>query len=175
MNTLLAVFLIASIGYLLGSVKICGLSLGTSAVSLVALVFGHFGIEIPAIVRNIGLAMFVASVGMIAGPVFFRNFKKKIYAFSVLGILIVVIAALFTLLLGKIMNVEFDLAIGIFTGALTSTPGLAAATEATSSVMAAKGIELLHYQRSAMALHILSVLSALYYLSKYIQRLKGVT
>lgn len=140
MNSLLSIFLIAVLGYLLGAIPIKGLSLGTSGVLLVALVFGHFGVEIPAIVRNFGLAVFVGSVGMIAGPVFFRNFKKKIYAFLVLGIFIVVCGAAVTIGFGKLMNVSFDLAIGIFTGALTSTPGLAAATEATTSVMLAKGM-----------------------------------
>ena len=139
MSSLLAIFLIAVIGYLIGAISIKGLSLGTSGVLLVALVFGHFGVEIPSIVKNLGLALFVGSVGMIAGPVFFRNFKKKVYAFLILGIFIVVTGALTTVLAGKLMNVSFDLAIGIFTGALTSTPGLAAATEATNAVLAAQG------------------------------------
>ena len=73
MDSFLAIFLILLLGYLLGSVKIKGLSLGTSGILLVALVFGHFGVEIPSVVRNFGLAIFVGSVGMIAGPVFFRN------------------------------------------------------------------------------------------------------
>lgn len=141
MNSLLAIFLIAVLGYLLGAISIKGLSLGTSGVLLVALVFGHFGVEIPAIVRNLGLAIFVGSVGMIAGPVFFRNFKKRIYAFLVLGVFIVACGAVVTFGLAKLMNVRFDLAIGIFTGALTSTPGLATAAEATASVMLAKGME----------------------------------
>lgn len=140
MSALLAVFLIALLGYLLGAVSIRGLSLGTSGVLLVALVFGHFGVEIPAIIKNFGLALFVGSVGLIAGPVFFRNFKKKVYAFLILGVFIVVSGALLTIGLGKLMNVEFDLAIGIFTGALTSTPGLAAATEATNAVYEARGM-----------------------------------
>lgn len=141
MDSFLAIFLILLLGYLLGSVKIKGLSLGTSGILLVALVFGHFGVEIPAVVRNFGLAIFVGSVGMIAGPVFFRNFKKKVYAFLTLGVMIVVVGGLVTVGLGKLLNVSFDLSIGIYTGALTSTPGLAAATEATSSVLAAKGME----------------------------------
>lgn len=139
MDSLLAIFLIAVIGYLLGAVKIKGLSLGTSGVLIVALVFGHFGVEIPAVVRNFGLVLFVGAVGMIAGPVFFRNFKKKVYAFLIMGVLIVVVGALSTVIAGKALNVRFDLAIGIFTGALTSTPGLAAATEATTAVLAAQG------------------------------------
>ena len=76
MNSLLAIFLIITLGYFLGSVSVKGLSLGTSGILIIALVFGHFGVEIPAIVKNFGLALFVGTVGMIAGPVFFRNFKK---------------------------------------------------------------------------------------------------
>lgn len=50
-NTLMMVFLIAVIGYLVGSIKIKGLELGTAGILLVALVFGHFGVEIPSLVR----------------------------------------------------------------------------------------------------------------------------
>ena len=135
MSAILSVFLIAALGYLLGSVRVKGLSLGTSGVLIVALVFGHFGFAVPAIVRNFGLALFVGSVGLIAGPVFFRNFKKKVYAFLLLGVLIVLLGSLLTLLLGKLFRIPFDLAIGMFTGALTSTPGLATATEATESIL----------------------------------------
>lgn len=77
MDSLLTIFIIAVLGYLLGSISIKGLSLGTSGVLLVALVFGHFGFEIPAIVRNFGLALFVGSVGLIAGPVFSEISRRK--------------------------------------------------------------------------------------------------
>ena len=139
MNSLLAIFLIITLGYFLGSVSVKGLSLGTSGILIIALVFGHFGVEIPAIVKNFGLALFVGTVGMIAGPVFFRNFKKGVYAFLTLGMCIVVCGGGITMLLAKLMDIRFDLAIGIFTGALTSTPGLAAATEATNAAFAANG------------------------------------
>ena len=139
MNSLLAIFLIIVLGYLLGSVSVKGLSLGTSGILLVALVFGHFGVVIPPVVKNTGLAFFVSSVGMIAGPVFFRNFRKEGRAFLTLGVMIPTIGALVTVALGKLLGVRFDLSIGIFTGALTSTPGLAAATEASSAVLAARG------------------------------------
>ena len=65
-NTLMMVFLIAVIGYLVGSIKVCGLELGTAGILLVALVFGHFGVEIPSLVQNLGLICFVTSVGFIA-------------------------------------------------------------------------------------------------------------
>lgn len=66
LNPLLALFLIAALGYLIGAIKIKGIELGTAGVLLVALVFGHFGCEMPALIRNVGLALFVTSVGFIA-------------------------------------------------------------------------------------------------------------
>ena len=59
MTDLLAIFLIISAGYLLGRIRIKGVDLGTAGVLLVALVFGHFGVEIPSIVQNFGLVCFV--------------------------------------------------------------------------------------------------------------------
>ncbi|MGI6333998.1 MAG: permease [Saccharofermentanales bacterium] len=139
MSTIVYIFIIAALGYLLGSLSIKGLNLGTSGVLLVALVFGHFGVEIPVIVRNLGLALFVGAVGLIAGPVFFRNLKKKVYVYMALGIMIVLSASVFTLLIGKLLKIPAALAIGVFTGALTSTPGLAAALEATGDSLASVG------------------------------------
>jgi putative transport protein len=133
------IFLIAALGYLLGSITVKGMSLGTSGVLLVALVFGHFGVEIPGVVRNYGLVLFVGSVGLIAGPVFFRNFKQKVYVYLILGVFTVFIGAVTTLLLGKAFEIPSALAIGLFNGALTSTPGLAAALEATGDPMASLG------------------------------------
>ena len=62
MNTLLALFVIAALGYFVGGIKIKGIELGTAGVLLVALVFGHFGVEIPSIIRNFGLACFGKSM-----------------------------------------------------------------------------------------------------------------
>lgn len=51
-STLLMVFLIAVLGYLVGSIKVCGLDLGTAGILLVALVFGHLGVSVPGLVRG---------------------------------------------------------------------------------------------------------------------------
>lgn len=134
-STVTYVFLIAALGYLLGAVRFKNISLGTSGVLLTALVFGHFGIELPSFVRNFGLAIFVGSVGLMAGPVFVRNLRAKVYAYMLLAVGIVFCGAAVTLLLGKLLQVPFDLSIGMFTGAMTSTPGLAAAIDATEMIL----------------------------------------
>ena len=138
-NTLMMVFLIAVIGYLVGSIKICGLELGTAGILLVALVFGHFGVEIPDLVRELGLICFVTSVGFIAGPKFFRNFKSNAASYILLGIMVIAAGALVCVAVIKVFGIPTDISGGMMTGALTSTPGLAAALEATGSDAASVG------------------------------------
>ena len=133
---LMTVFLIGVIGYLVGSVSIKGISLGTAGVLLVALVFGHFGFTINAAVRNIGLVLFVASVGFIAGPKFFRNMKQNFKSYCLLGFAVIFAGGLSAIAIILITGIEPALAVGLLTGALTSTPGLAAAQEAAGELAA---------------------------------------
>ena len=134
MNSLLAVFLIASLGYFVGGIRIKGIELGTAGVLLVALVFGHFGVEIPSIIRNFGLATFVCSVGFIAGPKFFRDFKTNAASYILLGFLIILSGGICAVLISLIGGIRPELSVGLLTGALTSTPGLAAAQEAAGEL-----------------------------------------
>lgn len=139
MDSLMIMFLIAVLGYGLGRITIKGLSLGTSGVLIIALVFGHFNLEVPAVIRNIGLVSFVTAVGFIAGPKFFSNFKKKAMSFVLLGIAVILAGAVSCVAVMKLGGIPCDLAVGMMSGALTSTPGLAAAIEATGSDMASIG------------------------------------
>ena len=134
MDTLLTIFLIAALGYALGGIRIKGVELGTAGVLLVALVFGHFGAEIPAVVRNFGLASFVTGVGFIAGPKFFRDFKHNATSYILLGFVIILVGALCAATASKWFGVSPELAVGLMTGALTSTPGLAAAQDAAGEL-----------------------------------------
>lgn len=138
-NTLMIVFLVAFLGYLVGSIKIRGVELGTAGVLLVALVFGHFGFEVPDLVRELGLICFVTSVGFIAGPKFFRNFKINAKSYILLGVIIIAAGALTTSAIIMIAGVPTDICVGMMSGALTSTPGLAAAIDATGSSNASVG------------------------------------
>ena len=138
-NTLMIVFTVAVLGYLVGSIKISGIELGTAGILLVALVFGHFGIEVPDMVRELGLICFVTSVGFIAGPKFFRNFKLNAKSYILLGLIIIAAGALTCTAIIKVFRVPTDVSVGMMAGALTSTPGLAAALEATGSDAASVG------------------------------------
>ena len=135
-NPLMTIFLVGTLGYLVGSVSIKGISLGTAGVLLVALVFGHFGFTINSAVRNIGLVLFVCSVGFIAGPKFFRNMKQNFKSYCLLGAVIILSGGLCAALVTLLFKVPAELTVGLLTGALTSTPGLAAAQEAAGEMAA---------------------------------------
>lgn len=139
MSTLKVVFLVLALGYFLGRFKIKGLSLGTSGIILVALVFGHFGLSIPKEIQSFGLICFVTAVGFIAGPVFFRNFKRKAFSYIVLGIVITLTGAIVCAAAIKLFRIPTALSAGLMCGALTSTPGLAAALEASGDAVTSVG------------------------------------
>ena len=72
-----SVFLIVALGFMLGRIKIAGLSLDVSAVIFIALAFGHWGVSIPKELGNFGLVLFIFTIGIQAGPGFFHSFRSK--------------------------------------------------------------------------------------------------
>ena len=128
-NPLFALFIVICTGLLLGSVKVKGLSLGSSGVLFTGLLCGHLGFTLPGSVGTIGLVLFVYCVGISAGGRFFGALAREGAVLAKLGIFIVGLGALITWACHHWMKIPADLAVGIFAGALTSTPALAAATE----------------------------------------------
>ena len=134
-----ALFSIVALGFILGRIKIFGLSLDVSAVIFVALVFGHFGVVIPKDFQTLGLVLFIFTIGIQAGPGFFESFKKDGRELAIFATLLILSAGILTLTMISVFNIDKNIAIGLFTGALTSTPGLAAAIDYTGSPLASIG------------------------------------
>ena len=148
---MLCLFAVIAVGYLLGRITIKGINLGTAGVFIIALVFGcifykdlaaaltvkeqTFVSEALKIVENIGLMFFVTAVGFIAGPGFVANFKKNFKSYILLGLVIIVAGGLTCvgcILIGRnateLSNNELTaMMVGLFSGALTSTPAFSAA------------------------------------------------
>lgn len=122
-------FLILAGGCWLGQLSLRGISLGTVGVLFTALAFGHFGFQIPKEVRDLGLLLFVYAVGLQAGPRFFRAFRRQGMQFLLIGAISVFASAISTVLIARLWNVNAELATGLYTGAVTNTPALAAAID----------------------------------------------
>lgn len=150
LSTIFFIFVIATLGYLIGGISIKGISLGTAGVLLVALAFGIVANFLPSftvgektislfnagiksnfgLVSNLGTAMFVTAVGLIAGPKFFRTFNRKSLAYVCMGVVVIFVGALTAVVCFMLdKNLSMDMAVGLLTGGLTSTPGLSAAKE----------------------------------------------
>ena len=138
-NPLLLIFLIAALGYALGRIQIAGVSLGSAGILIVALIFGHFGYEVPGFLQNFGLVCFVTAVGFIAGPGFFHNFAGNAKAYVMIGAVIILTGVAACLGVLALTGLQPELALGLLSGSLTTTPGLAAALEATGSDLVSVG------------------------------------
>ncbi|MHC0036979.1 aspartate:alanine exchanger family transporter [Pseudoneobacillus sp. C159] len=138
-NQLFLLFVILTLGSVFGALSVKGLSLGSSGVLLVAMVFGHFGYQVSNAIQQLGLALFIVAVGLQAGPRFFRMMRTNGIVFGIIGLLIVLVAALVTIVVAKLFDFSPALSIGLMTGALTSTPGLASAIHATNDPIVSVG------------------------------------
>ena len=150
LSFIFVVFAIGAIGYLLGAIKIKGIELGTAGVLLVALIWGIIIKFVPSfhigekeiflfsdkiksnfnLVSNIGTALFVTAVGLIAGPKFFRSFNKSTLSYILIGVIIILIGAVTAAVIALLdKNCSKAMAVGLLTGGLTSTPGFSAGKE----------------------------------------------
>ena len=131
-----SVFLIVALGFMLGRIKIAGLSLDVSAVIFIALAFGHWGVSIPKELGNFGLVLFIFTIGIQAGPGFFHSFRSKGKTLILITLLIVASACLTGVGLKYLFGIDTPSLVGLIAGALTSTPGLAVAIDSTQSPLA---------------------------------------
>lgn len=156
MNPFVLLFLTVAIGLGLGEIKIRKISLGSSGALFVGLLFGWIisrigesvldkgqdasGYEaaakmldngvINSILFTAALVVFVAAVGLLAGKDIGIVIKKYGITFIIIGIIITFIGAGTTYMASTFIKDSNPYeVVGIYTGALTSSPGLAAALE----------------------------------------------
>ncbi len=167
------VFGVLFFGYAIGRITIKGVSLGDAGVFVVALLFGalfytqlegqlkigdvNYAENALTILENLGLILFVTSVGFIAGPKFFGNMKKNFKSYVLLGFIIILfggLAAVACIYMGRAIGfggaIETSegftaMIVGLLSGSLTSTPAFSAAKatvapEYTSLVSVGHGI-----------------------------------
>ncbi len=126
-NPMLLLFIVASLGYLLGSIKIKGIGLGVSAILFVGLFFGSLNanLQIPNTIFQLGIILFVYSIGLSSGPAFFGSFKQnglRDFLF-ILGMLL--LSGLICVLVAYLFGFDAATITGLYAGSTTNTPALA--------------------------------------------------
>ncbi len=155
---LFVVFAVLAVGYALGRITIKGVSLGDAGVFIIALLAGALfftvgdaglifaGSSKPydfnsglSLIESLGLVLFVTSVGFIAGPKFFGNFKRNFKSYVLLGLIIIIaggLAAAACIGMGEVIGYGGSIKdqdgfvamiVGLLSGSLTSTPAFSAA------------------------------------------------
>ncbi len=161
---LFVVFGVLLVGYALGRITVKGISLGDAGVFIIALLAGALfftmnenglifaGSSKPydfssglSIIEALGLVLFVTSVGYIAGPKFFGNFKKNFKSYVLLGLVIILaggLAAAGCIMAGEWLGYGASIQdqdgfvamiVGLLSGSLTSTPAFSAAKETVAA------------------------------------------
>jgi putative transport protein len=170
LEQLFILFAILAIGYSLGRVSIKGISLGTAGVLFAALVFGHFGQSVPHEIMELGLLLFVYAVGLQAGPRFFRTFRRQGLRFVIIGLVTVTAGALLTIGVALLLDLPFDLASGLYTGAMTCTPALAAAIDVAERFVPGHSAELSVGYGMAYPFSMIAVVLLMQFLPKLLRR-----
>jgi putative transport protein len=136
-NSLLLLFIVIGLGYLIGNIRIFGIPAGpTIGVLLAGLFFGHYELSISPGVGTFGFALFIFSVGIQAGPSFFSAFREDGPKYILLAALVAVCGFVLAWAISRALGLENGFDAGLLAGALTSTPTLAGAQDAVRSGLA---------------------------------------
>jgi putative transport protein len=140
-NPFVFLFLSLAIGYPLGRITVKGVSLGTTAGTLIVGValaltsFSVYGLKIeePGLVSDIFLMMFMYAIGMKVGPQFFSGLARGGLDFVVIGLIVVFSNFAIVVVGAKLLGLEPGYAAGIISGSYTVTAVMGVAQSAISS------------------------------------------
>lgn len=131
-NPLLLLFLVVGVGAALGQVRVAGIALGPAAALFVGLAVSATDDRLantPLIVPQIGLALFVYTVGLASGPSFLAELRRG-GAWVLLGVALLLGAvALMVAGVAVLFDLDAGARSGLFAGSLTNTPALSAAID----------------------------------------------
>ncbi len=138
-STLMLYSFVIAAGIYIGKLRIFGVSLGVTFVLFVGILMGHFGYivdsDVLKFVREFGLILFIFSIGLQVGPGFFSSFKKGGMRLNFLAVLVIALNVAIVLAIYFFGNIhDISALVGVMSGAVTNTPGLAAAQQAVSQM-----------------------------------------
>src|SRR5204863_3473245 len=125
-------FTVAGLGYLLGKIQLGGFGLGVSAVLFVGIAVGSLDptLRLPEVVHLFGLVTFVYVIGLGSAPDFFASLRRRGLQAAGLALGAVLLAAVLIAMIAPHIGLSPATAAGLFAGATTNTPALAAVIDA---------------------------------------------
>ncbi|HSA95093.1 MAG TPA: putative transporter [Acidobacteriota bacterium] len=137
-HALFVLCLVTVLGMVVGRIRLMSFRLGVAGILFVGLVFGHFGVSLDPVMRefarDLGLILFVYSFGQEVGPGLLSSLKKQGGVLNMLAASHVLMGGLVALLLHAWGGIPLPAAAGLFSGATTNTPSLAAVQQSLKLV-----------------------------------------
>ena len=133
-HSIFVLALAIAIGIFLGAkLKIKGITLGITWILFCAIGCSHFGMRLDPLVesfaKDLGLILFVYSIGLQVGPGFFSSFGKGGMRLNILAACIVLLGCATAYLIHLVSGTDIATMTGVLFGAVTNTPGLGAAQQ----------------------------------------------
>ena len=133
-HSIFVLALAIAIGIFLGTkLKIKGITLGITWILFCAIACSHFGMTLDPLVesfaKDLGLILFVYSIGLQVGPGFFSSFGKGGLRLNMLAASIVVLGCVTAYVIHLLSGTDIATMTGVLFGAVTNTPGLGAAQQ----------------------------------------------
>lgn len=130
-SPLLLLFATVAVGYPLGRIRARGVSLGVAAILFAGLAIGALDerLRLPEVVHLLGLCLFVYSVGLASGPGFLATLKRHGARNGAVVAIALGSAAVATWVAATLFGFSAGVSGGLFAGAVTNTPALAAVLE----------------------------------------------
>jgi putative transport protein len=129
-HAIAALALVSLAGMALGSIKVRGVGLGTAGVLFAGIAAGHIGKPVDAetleFVKEMGLILFVFTIGLQLGPGFFATLRRDGLRLNAVAAGVVVLGTAIAVILGWLLGIDFAAVLGILSGATTNTPSLGA-------------------------------------------------
>ena len=133
-HSIFVLALAIAIGIFLGAkLKFKGITLGITWILFCAIACSHFGMRLDPLVesfaKDLGLILFVYSIGLQVGPGFFSSFGKGGLRLNMLAAGIVLLGCVTAYVIHLISGTDIATMTGVLFGAVTNTPGLGAAQQ----------------------------------------------
>ena len=129
---MLAIAIAAGI-FLGAKLKFKGITLGITWILFCAIACSHFGMRLDPLVesfaKDLGLILFVYSIGLQVGPSFFSSFGKGGLSLNLLAAGIVLLSCVTAYVIHVVSGEDIATMTGVLFGAVTNTPGLGAAQQ----------------------------------------------
>ncbi|MFD9422648.1 MULTISPECIES: aspartate-alanine antiporter [unclassified Streptomyces] len=143
----LALFLCLAAGYLVGKLRVGPITLGGICGTLiVSLLLGTRHISVNDDVKTVFFALFIFSLGYMAGPQFFANLNRRSLRFFALCLIELVCVLGIAYGLAKGFDLDVGTAAGILAGAATESAVVGTATEAIGKLSGLTADQIDRYQ-----------------------------